>query len=135
MRKKKRITITGVFTLFTVLMVLSVFVYAGGGSGHQPAYTGSIPVDNEQESRFPDLAKVTWQDAVNIALAKVPGRLLEVALEEENGYLIYGVEVVGPDKSIIDVKIDAGSGVILRQERAGKEERRSEEEYREEIED
>lgn len=38
---------------------------------------------------------------------------VKTELEEENGFLAYGVEVVGADRAIEDVKVDAGSGEVL----------------------
>ena len=38
---------------------------------------------------------------------------MKIELEEENCFLVYGVEVVGPDKMVTDVKIDAGNGDVL----------------------
>ena len=75
--------------------------------------SGTIQVDNHMESEFPDLAKIDPYEAVKIALKKVEGKLLKVELENENGFLVYGVEVVTKDKSIMDVKVDAGSGIVL----------------------
>jgi len=39
---------------------------------------------------------------------------LKAELENENGYLVYGVEIVKADKQIADVKVDAGNGKILK---------------------
>ena len=83
--------------------------------------SGTIQVDNHMESEFPDLAKIDPYEAVKTALKKVEGKLLKVELENENGFLVYGVEVVNKEKSIMDVKVDAGSGTVLvvDQDRAG----------------
>ena len=75
--------------------------------------SGTIQVDNHMESEFPDLAKIDPYEAVKTALKKVEGKLLKVELENENGFLVYGIEVVNKDKSIMDVKVDAGSGIVL----------------------
>lgn len=42
-----------------------------------------------------------------------PGRVIEVDLDEEDGMLIYEVELVTPDGRLIDVEIDAHSGQVL----------------------
>ena len=34
-------------------------------------------------------------------------------LGDENGFLVYEIEMVGADRSIVDVKVDAGSGKVL----------------------
>jgi len=74
---------------------------------------GTIRIEKLAEADFPDLAKLTSDQAVQIALAAVPGKVLKTELENENGFLVYGVEVVTPDKSIMDIKVDAGSGKVL----------------------
>ncbi len=76
-------------------------------------WSGTIQVGNHMESEFPDLAKIDPYKAVKTAMKKVEGKLLKVELENENGFLVYGVEVVTKNKSIMDVKVDAGSGAVL----------------------
>lgn len=78
---------------------------------------GTIRIENQVEADFPALAKITWGQAVQKALAAVHGQVLKTELEEENGFLVYGVEVVTADKAIVDVKVDAGSGKVLAMER------------------
>ena len=46
-----------------------------------------------------------------------PGTLLEVELEEEDGRVIYEMELLGKDKVIRGLKVDAKSGDILSTER------------------
>ena len=46
-----------------------------------------------------------------------PGTLLEVELEEEDGRVIYEMELLGEDKVIRGLKVDAKSGDILSTER------------------
>ncbi len=74
---------------------------------------GAIRLEKQVEADFPDLAKLTFDQAVQKALAAVKGQVLKTELEDENGFLVYGVEVVSADRTIVDVKVDAGSGKIL----------------------
>lgn len=74
---------------------------------------GSIRLTQQPESDFPSLAKITLNKAVAQALKAVKGQVLKMELENENDFLVYGVEVVTADKSIVDVKVDAGSGKVL----------------------
>jgi hypothetical protein len=76
-------------------------------------WSGTIQVGNHMEAEFPDLAKIDFPQAVKAALKKVKGKILKAELENENGFLVYGFGVVTMDKSIVDVKVDAGSGAIL----------------------
>ena len=94
--------------------------FAGTGfakSDDSKVRDGTIRIENEVEADFPALAKVTWEQAVQKALAAVHGQALKIELEEEDGFLVYGVEVVTADKAIVDVKVDAGSGKILAMKR------------------
>jgi hypothetical protein len=75
--------------------------------------SGTIAVEQRMESQFPDLAKIDAAQAIKAALTRTNGKMLGVRLEDENGFLVYGVEVVTPNNSIVDVKVDAGSGAIL----------------------
>ena len=80
--------------------------------GHQ-VREGSIRLMQQPESSFPSLAKITPDKAVAQALKTMQGQVLKTELENENDFLVYGVEVVTADKSIVDVKVDAGSGKVL----------------------
>ncbi|MGO0122361.1 PepSY domain-containing protein [Desulfothermobacter acidiphilus] len=85
----------------------------------QPNYTGSIRVnepqqDNEQaEAQYlQSLAKITPDQARAAALQAVSGQVKKVDLDNENGYLVYSVEVQTAT-GLVDVKVDAGDGKVL----------------------
>jgi uncharacterized membrane protein YkoI len=63
------------------------------------------------------MAKISMDQAVERALASVQGQILKTELEDENGFLVYGIEVVSADKSVVDVKVDAGTGKVLAMEK------------------
>jgi hypothetical protein len=98
--------ISGIF--LTALITIGV-VFA-----QETKFTGSIPLRNLDEASFTDLANIPIESAVNTALAAVPGKVLKAELESENGYLVYGIEVAKEDHQIADVKIDAGTGKVLK---------------------
>lgn len=63
------------------------------------------------------LAQITLDQARAAALAEVPGATFsEGELEEEDGYLIYDIELT-QDGQEIEVAIDAGDGSVLEVER------------------
>ena len=74
---------------------------------------GTIRIEKQYESEFPSMAKISMDQAVRNALASVQGQVLKTELEDENGFLVYGIEVVPADKSVVDVKVDAGTGRVL----------------------
>ncbi len=88
----------------------------------QPAnQKGSIQISNKDEAQVAEMAKITLHSAMNEALKQVQGKVLKVELENENGYLVYGVEIAKPDHQIVDVKVDAGNGKILKIDQDTKE--------------
>ncbi|MGQ9756173.1 MAG: PepSY domain-containing protein [Desulfotomaculales bacterium] len=103
----------------------------------QPSYRASIQVadpqdkNKEQAKDAPDeaaeaaalegKAKITPAQAQAAALAAVPGTALKTELDNENGNLVYSVEVKTA-QGVKDIKVDAGDGKVLAQENAGDEE-------------
>ena len=83
-------------------------------------YIASIMVDDEQYEgmteaeeavALQELAVITADDAVAVALAAYPGTAaIKVELDNENGAVVYSVELDTGQ----DVKVDAGNGGILR---------------------
>lgn len=101
----------------------------------QPAYNASIKVANPQNDNGTEVneaiekqneaaesqalqarAKITADAAKSAALKAVPGTVKKVALDNENGNLVYSVEIQAVSGSI-DVKVDAGNGQVLAQDR------------------
>jgi uncharacterized membrane protein YkoI len=92
----------------------------------QADYTGSIKVKDQNEATFSEMAKISLDSAVNEALKQVPGKVMKAELENENGYLVYGVEIAKADHQIYDVKVDAGNGKVLKIDQDKKEVREGE---------
>lgn len=84
----------------------------------EPSYTSSITApDNSmtEEDEAQELAKyatISQKTAEDAALNEVPGTLGEVELENENGNVVYSVEVQTSSGNM-DVKVDAGNGQVL----------------------
>lgn len=97
-------------------IVLAALLAIGtvGLRAQQANYSGSIKVKNGDEAAFVEMAKISLDSAMNKALKQVPGKVLRVELENENGYLVYGVEIAKTDHQTVDVKVDAGNGKILK---------------------
>ena len=108
-----------------------VLAQASGGTTNtqtqtqQPAFTGSIPLPQENQSEaaeaaaYPKMAKVTLDQAVTAAQSSL-GNSTEPSsaqLDNENGFLVWEV-VIGQQT----VKIDAGDGKVLLTEQVGTEE-------------
>jgi uncharacterized membrane protein YkoI len=104
-------------------MLMAGLIALGGTamSAQQANPAGSIQVKNEEEAGFGDMAKISMDSAINAALKEVQGKVLRAELENENGYLVYGIEIAKTDHQIVDVKVDAGDGKILKVENDQKE--------------
>lgn len=78
--------------------------------------TGTVRVaDGDRPS--PDMARISEDDARAAALVAVPpAAVVEVDLDEEDGYLVYEVGL-RHDRDEFDVVVDAGSGEVLCTER------------------
>ena len=111
---KKWIAIIGSGVLVTGLAVAGA---SFAKSDDSEIRDGTIRLEKQVEADFPALAKLTSDQAVTKALDAVKGKVLKTELENENGFLVYGVEVVTADKAIVDVKVDAGSGKVLAMDR------------------
>lgn len=75
------------------------------------------------ESRqLESLAKIDQATAEQAALKAVPGTVKNTELENENGFVVYGVEIAGNDGKTHDVKVDAGNAEVLHQEVDGADE-------------
>lgn len=84
---------------------------------HDPSYTASIRVteqeglsETDEAAALQPLATITADEAAQTAVATAPGTsVVQVELDNENGWLVYSVEL--SDGS--DVKVDAGNGAVL----------------------
>jgi len=60
--------------------------------------------------------RITKQQAQEIALKRVPGRVQHVDMDLENGVLVYEVFILTADNRIFEVEILAKSGKIIKVE-------------------
>ena len=75
---------------------------------------GSIRPKGEIDAKdLPALAKISFTAALEIALKTAPGAVIKAELEVEDGNLLYSFEIVGADKSVTEVEVDAGNGKVL----------------------
>ncbi|GEM_PF-3385913 len=94
----------------------------------QPSYTGSITVPQdlsgqtevEEAAKLASLARISADQARAAALAGFPGATVQnVELGNENGTLIFSVQLVDKGGQAQDVKVDAGNGAVLQVEPVG----------------
>jgi uncharacterized membrane protein YkoI len=86
-----------------------------------PTLNGSVQASDpagsgeSSDAALQPLAKITPEQAKQAALAAVPGTVNKVTLENENGSVVYGVEITAGG-TVTDVKVDAGTGKVLAQD-------------------
>jgi uncharacterized membrane protein YkoI len=96
------------------ILLAALLAFGGITVGAQQAnQNGSIRIKSD-EAGFADMAKISIDSAVSAALTKVPGKAVRAELQNENGFLVYGVEIAKADHQFVDVKVDAGNGKVLK---------------------
>jgi uncharacterized membrane protein YkoI len=69
--------------------------------------------DNSSEMDEKIAAKIGAEDVARIIKSKILGKIINIKLENENGNLIYSVEILKENGKITDAFVDAGNGKIL----------------------
>jgi uncharacterized membrane protein YkoI len=81
------------------------------------SYKGSVSVAGKNESSLHKLANIDEAAAEQVALKAVPGTVHETELEtNDNGYVVYDIEIAGDDGKGHEVTVDAGNGKVLHQD-------------------
>lgn len=75
--------------------------------------SGSIKINDDSDQVMAELARISSSDAAGIAARALPGKVVETKLKNENGYLVWKVETVNPDRKEVEFMIDAGNGRLL----------------------
>ena len=73
---------------------------------------GSILTEGMTKSDYAKKAKITVDTAKKTALRAAKGQVKDAALEDEDGYLVYAIEVAMPSGTE-EIVVDAGNGKIL----------------------
>jgi len=76
----------------------------------------SFAIAREDNAPNPADARISPQEAINIAKSNIQGNVLGYELEDENGKLVYGVKIA-KDSYVYDVKVDAQNGKVVKVER------------------
>lgn len=66
-----------------------------------------------ETAQLAKVAKVDEAQAKSAALSKVPGTVQKAELGDENGNVVWEVEVKGDDGKTHEVKVDAGNATVL----------------------
>ena len=60
--------------------------------------------------------QISIQEAMNIALGRVPGQVVKVELDQENGMWVYEVDIITPQGVKYEVEVDINTGAIIKVE-------------------
>lgn len=80
-------------------------------------WSGNDDGDRDSEDRLPTSTKIDMNEAMRLALEQVPGSVLAVELDIDEGVVYWGLEVRGISGALYDVEIDATSGRIIEVDR------------------
>lgn len=106
--------------------VLTLGALGGGaalasGGNDDSAASGSVQAperefENEarEDKNLGQRAGLSASDAANAALNSQPGEVTKVELDDEEGYVVYEVEIIANNGVEHDLKVDAGNGDILK---------------------
>jgi uncharacterized membrane protein YkoI len=86
------------------------------GDSQEPKVQSSIQVpkgqDDENDAALAKLARITLEEATRNAQSAVAGRVIEAQLENEDGSLVYAIEILS-GQTTKEVIVDAGNGAVL----------------------
>jgi uncharacterized membrane protein YkoI len=68
--------------------------------------------DDADEANYQSLAKITKEQAIKAATKRVRGKVGGASLDNEDGNLVYSVEI-RTSSGVFDVKVDAGNAKVL----------------------
>jgi uncharacterized membrane protein YkoI len=71
-----------------------------------------LPRGAESKAEFATYAKVSQQQAEAAALAVQPGQVVKAKLDDEDGYLVWQIDVKH-DRGTTEIAVDAGNSKIL----------------------
>ena len=78
--------------------------------------SGTAARSDDKEGKAADLvkdARITIEQAIKIAVDKVPGTAVEAELEKKHDKTVWEVEIVGADGNVTEVHIDAANGAVI----------------------
>jgi uncharacterized membrane protein YkoI len=114
--KKQELILTFAGLIIGSMLAMHVTPVYSAEHEHNSRLSCSVTVPNPEPANLASLAKITAKDAKAKALIGQPDgtKVTEIELENEDGCLVYGVEL--SDGS--EVTIDAGNGKVLQVEPA-----------------
>ncbi|MFS0576304.1 PepSY domain-containing protein [Sporosarcina sp. 179-K 3D1 HS] len=64
--------------------------------------------------QHPRYRRISLEQAVSIALQRVPGNVVKAELDNDDGHLVYEIDIRTANGLKYEVKVDANTGQIIR---------------------
>lgn len=74
-------------------------------------YNPYDPSNNQSYNRY---SRISIEDAMYIALEQIPGEIVKIELDTENGILVYEVDIMTVQGMKYEMDIDAQTGRIIK---------------------
>lgn len=94
----------------------SVEVWVDGTSGQASQHKNDGKAKRKDVERAQQ-AKINITQAVQAATAHTPGKAVKAELDNHWGTTTYQIEVLQPDSTLMEIKVDAADGKVLRAKR------------------
>lgn len=94
---------------FSTVLALTMLVLASGAMTVADSAFG----EERNKVEMAAAAKVSIDEAIKTASEKIAGKIIEVELERKHNKLVWGVEVVTAENKVMEVHIDAETGVVI----------------------
>ncbi len=108
--------IVKIISAFTLVSVLGAGAALATGAIQLPSEVRSasirVPEGTETQAEFARHARIDRAQAEAAALAAVPGEAVRAKLDDEDGYLVWQVDV-RTSRGLMEVMVDAGNGKVL----------------------
>lgn len=99
---------------FAILAVILLQTATIGYAEEDNDSVGSLLVGKRTPMwKLADTAEISITAAIAKALIAYPGNVIEAELEVEDGALVFQVVLIRSDRSVVEVIIDAGDGMVL----------------------
>ena len=91
----------------------TVEIWVDGASGQARVHEHNSKAKRKDKERVQN-AKVDIQEAIRSALTHTPGKAVKAELDNHWGTTTYKIDVLQADFSVMELKIDAANGKVLR---------------------
>jgi uncharacterized membrane protein YkoI len=106
---------------YLTLVVMTTFILTAGASLAAAApKTRQENNETQEQARLQRQAKITMEQARDVALKRAPGNVESSELEREHGRLVYSFDIRNSKGTIDEVQVSAITGKVVRVEHENK---------------